>query len=101
MNYEGIFNEIREHCLIGEGANMDAVMAILDRADLPETRAVDFYLGLTDNPAGEERLEWYLFGGSRRQRNYCALFFARRNRWDLVNRAYSEGKIDYRQAYSR
>lgn len=102
MNYTEPFNRIAEHCLVGESSDVDYVLNLLDLdADLPTTRAVDYYLGLISNPRGVDRIEFYLFNGSRIQRNYCTLFFARRNDWDTVNRAYKEGLIDRIQAYSR
>ncbi len=101
MNYTEVFGEIETHCRLGRPEDIDRVMKILDSADLPVTRAVDFYLGFVDSSSGLKQLEHYLFSGSLIQRNYCTLFFARRNDWDLVNRAYREGLIDRIQAYSR
>lgn len=101
MNYSRLFQNIRELCLRGESADIDAVMRTLESADLPTTRAVDRYLGTVVNPSGISRIEHYLFAGSQIQRNYCTLFFARRDEWRLVNRAYAEGLIDWLQAYSR
>ena len=101
MNYTNLFNRIERHCLRGESEDIDGVMAILAAADLPTTRAVDFYLGRVTNAAGVRRIEKFLFEGTQIQRNYCTLFFARRNDWALVNRAYRNGLIDRIQAYSR
>lgn len=86
MNYTALFSRIAEHCHVGESADVDYVLNLLGpEVDLPTTRAVDYYL----------------FIGIRIQRNYCTLFFARRNDWEIVNRAYNEGLIDRIQAYSR
>jgi len=101
VNYVPLFNNIRDAALRGGAEDADWIMEILDGGDLPVTRAVDFYLGRMTNPEGVESLSRYLFEGTRIQRNYCALFFERRNDWDLINRAYGEGRIDYTQAYSR
>lgn len=101
MNYTKRFEMIKELCQRGKEQDIDEVMFILSEADLPETRAVDFYLGKVMKDSGLERLEYYLFNGTQIQRNYCTLFFARRNEWKLINKAYDEGLIDYLQAYSR
>ncbi|MBN2625296.1 MAG: hypothetical protein JXA95_01420 [Spirochaetales bacterium] len=101
MNYENLFSRIREMALRGTVDDVNRIMDILDRGDLPVSRGVDYYLGLLTSEEGIERLTHYLFEGTRIQRNYCALFFERRNDWDLINRAYGEGRIDYLQAYSR
>lgn len=101
MNYTQLFDEIRKFCETGRSVDIDAVMKILVEADLPTTRAVDLFLGHVEQPEGIVRLEYYLFKGSQIQRNYCTLFFARRNNWDLVNKAFRKGLIDHIQAYSR
>jgi DNA-binding MarR family transcriptional regulator len=93
---------MRSLCASGAEGDIDAVLSFLDEeADIPTTKIVDFNLGLVSTPAGIKRIEYHLFHGSRMQRNYCCLFFARRNDWDTVNRAYAAGLVDYRQAYSR
>lgn len=101
MNYTPLFSRIERLCIRGNPKDIDSVMEILQSADLPTTRAVDFYLGHIVNLEGINRLEFYLFNGSQIQRNYTTLFFARRNEWKLINDAYSKGLIDYIQAYSR
>ena len=101
MNYTSIFESIKKKALKGTSDDIDSIMRILETADLPITRAVDFYLGFVINPEGINRLEYFLFSGKQIQRNYCALFFERRNEWKLINRAYRAGCIDAVQAYSR
>lgn len=101
MNYVQAFAMIEHHCLKGSAQDIDAVMKALDSADLPTTRAVDFYLGKVETESGIRRLEHYLFQGTQIQRNYCTLYFARRNEWTLINSAYAAGLIDRIQAYSR
>ncbi len=101
MDYTPQFEMINRHCQLGNPEDIDVVMDILDNADLPTTRAVDLYLGYVTNQPGIRRLEHYLFTGTQIQRNYCTLFFARSNNWDLVNKAYAKGLIDKIQAYSR
>lgn len=101
MDYTALFRKIERFCESGRTMDIDAVMKILANGDLPTTRAVDLFMGRVSRPEGIERVEYYLFNGSRIQRNYSTLFFARRNDWNLVNKAYSNGLIDYIQAYSR
>ncbi|MBI9107780.1 MAG: hypothetical protein JEZ04_13615 [Spirochaetales bacterium] len=101
FNYEKAFLEIKTNCLSGTATGIDAIMDTLSTADLPTTRAVDFFLGLVEHQAGTDRIEYYLFNGTQIQRNYCTLYFARRNDWKPVNKAYKRGLIDAIQAYSR
>jgi DNA-binding MarR family transcriptional regulator len=94
--------EIRKLCRRGSAADIDRLMSFLDeRTDLPTTKIIDYHLGTVDNVEGFRRIEHYLFNGTQMQRNYCTLFFARRNEWRIVNRAYDMGLIDHVQAYSR
>lgn len=100
--YKEKFERIRDLCLSGGASEVREVLEMLNEdVDLPTTRAVDFYLGTVDNPEGLGILESYLFEGTQIQRNYCTLFFARRDDWHLVNRAYDLGLVDALQAYSR
>ena len=101
MNYTKLFNSIKTRASQGTVSDIDFIMMTLDNADLPTTRAVDFYLGFVTNREGINRLTHYLFSGTQIQRNYCALFFERKNEWGLINKAYEEGCIDAIQAYSR
>lgn len=102
MIYKDLFDDIRGKCLSGGEKEIRSVLSLLDsRVDLPTTRAVDFYLGQVRNPEGLKVIEELLFEGTQIQRNYCTLFFARRNEWNLVNRAYEMGLVDALQAYSR
>ena len=68
---------------------------------LSVTKLVDYALGLVESDAGIARAEYYLFNGTQIQRNYCALFFNRRDDWPIVKRAYEQGLIDEIQAYAR
>lgn len=93
---------IRSLCKRGRREDIDAVLAFLDEnTDLPTTKFVDYYLSTVTNPEGIHRIEHYLFKGTQIQRNYCTLYFARKNEWTLVNKAYRMGLVDYAQAYSR
>lgn len=102
MHSTWLVNHIRDLCERGGPDDVDAVVGMLDSAaDLPTTKVIDFYLGQIANPGGVARVEHHLFNGTQMQRNYCVLFFARRNEWEVVNRAYGEGLVDWMQAYSR
>lgn len=100
-DYTDLFNSLKEKAIEGKSSSIDYIMSVLSEADLPTTRAVDFYLGFVKSVEGIERIEHYLFSGSLRQRNYSALFFARNDEWAIINRAYVSGCIDAKQAYSR
>ncbi len=95
-------DEIRGLCRRGSPEDVDRVMGYLDgNADLPTTKIIDYYLGTVDSPEGMRRIEHFLFQGTQIQRNYCTLYFARRDEWPLVRKAYEMGLIDYRQAFSK
>lgn len=95
-------SEIRKLCRRGSAGDIDRLMSFLDEnTDLPTTKIIDYHLGTVDNVEGFRRIEYYLFSGTQMQRNYCTLFFARRNEWRIVNRAFEMGLIDSIQAYSR
>jgi DNA-binding MarR family transcriptional regulator len=94
--------EIRFLCTKGSSEDIDQVLTILNEgADIPTTKLVDYYLGTVDNLEGIRRIEYYLFNGSQIQRNFCTLYFARKNEWSIVNKAFKMGLIDSVQAYSR
>ena len=102
MNYSTLFPLLKQACLTGTGESLDYLFSHLhDGTDLPTTRAIDFFLGLVETEEGYQRIEWYLFNGTQIQRNYCTLYFARRNDWKIVRRAYDAGLIDRIQAWSR
>ena len=47
-DYPEVFNRIKENCLKATPEGIDRVMYELNRAELPITRAVDFYLGTVE-----------------------------------------------------
>jgi hypothetical protein len=86
IDYQAVSERLRTLCLNASGTDVDEVFAMLnDTTDLPTTKAIDFHLGAVDTPDGVARVEHYLFHGTQMQRNYCTLFFARRNDWELIN----------------
>ena len=68
---------------------------------LAESKFIDFALGHIDNEEGIKIMEGYLFHGTQIQRNYCALYFGRRGEYLIIRKAYDEGLIDAKQAFSR
>ena len=101
LNYSEISKSVKKKALRGNPSDIESIMSLLEEADLPTTKIIDFHLSKVINTRGIEEIAHFLFHGSQIQRNYCTLFFARRNEWDLVNKAYQEGLIDWKQAYSR
>ncbi len=86
----------------GTREDVDQIMSYLtNSSSLSMTRFVDYALSLVKTKEGIERLEYYLFNGTLIQRNYSSLFFNRRSDYDVVIRAYREGRIDEIQAYAR
>jgi len=86
----------------GTEASIDEIMKSLNkRMTLAESKFIDFALGQIDTDEGVKTLEYYLFHGTQIQRNYCALYFGRRDEYLLLRKAYEEGLIDAKQAFSR
>jgi hypothetical protein len=86
----------------GTDASIGEIMKHLD-ADmtLAESKFIDFALGHVESEEGFKVMEHYLFHGTQIQRNYCTLYFGRRGEYLIVRKAYDEGLIDYKQAFSR
>lgn len=86
----------------GSDSDVDYIMNHLTKnSSLAMTRYVDYALSKVENSKGILRLEYYLFYGTLIQRNYSSLFFNRRQDYDIVKRAYKEGRIDEIQAFAR
>ncbi len=86
----------------GKGNDIDQIMKCLSKEiTIAESKFIDFSLSFVSNEIGIRRLEFYLFNGSLIQRNYCALYFNRSERYEIVCEAYNQGLIDYKQAFSR
>lgn len=100
--FSGSLGELIERAEHGSAPDVDYIMSHLTSdSSLAMTRYVDYALSLVENPEGIKRLEHYLFNGTLIQRNYSSLFFNRRLDYDLVERAYKEGRIDEIQAFAR
>lgn len=74
---------------------------INEEMTIAESKLIDFALGFVDTPDGIKVLEDYLFHGNQIQRNYCALYFNRREDFKIVREAYDQGLIDIKQVFSR
>lgn len=86
----------------GTKVAVDSIMADLTmEMSVAESKIIDFALGQVNTDEGFIVMERYLFGGTQVQRNYCALYFARRGEYLIVRSAYDMGKIDGIQAFSR
>jgi hypothetical protein len=86
----------------GENEDIDFIMFNLNsNSDLAMTRYADFALSLVNNPAGFNRIVYYLFSGTPIQRNYASLYLNRLGEWEYVKQAYENGLIDEIQAFAR
>lgn len=86
----------------GTRASVDEIMAHLNMGmSIAESKIIDFALGNVDSEEGRQAMEHYLFHGTQIQRNYCTLYFIRREEYRLVRQAYELGLIDYLQAFTR
>lgn len=102
FKFTGKLGELIERAEQGNESDIDYIMTHLtNESSLAMTRYVDYALSLVENADGVKRLEFYLFQGSLIQRNYASLFFNRRLDYELVERAFKEGKIDKIQAFAR
>ena len=86
----------------GTKASIGEIMKHLNRRmTLAESKFIDFALGHVDGDEGLKTMEHYLFHGTQIQRNYCALYFGRRGEYQIIRKAYDQGLIDAKQAFSR
>ena len=86
----------------GTAASVGGIISCLHpQMSLAESKCIDYALSHVESAEGVAAMEQTLFHGTQIQRNYCALFFARRGDYDVVRRAYDRGLIDARQAFSR
>jgi hypothetical protein len=87
---------------VGTKASVDEIMTHLNMdMSIAESKIIDFALGQVNSDEGFIVMERYLFDGTQVQRNYCALYFARRGEYLIVRSAYDMGLIDAVQAFSR
>lgn len=101
-DFTGKVKELIDRATRGNAADVDYILNHLTPdATFSTTRFVDYALGLVESETGVARIEHFLFNGTQMQRNYCALFFNRRDDWQVVKQAYEAGLIDEIQAYAR
>lgn len=100
--FTGKLGELIEKAENGSEFDVDYIMSHLSKdSSLAMTRYVDYALSLVENQNGIKRMEHYLFNGTLIQRNYSSLFFNRRLDYEIVKRAFKEGRIDEIQAFAR
>ena len=86
----------------GTKKSVRAIMEKLNRnMTIAESKFIDYALGLVDTEEGINEMERFLFHGTQIQRNYCALYFGRKDEYLLIRKAYDLGLIDEKQAFSR
>jgi hypothetical protein len=100
--FTGKLGELIEKAEHGSELDVDYIMSHLTNdSSLAMTRFVDYAFSHIENPDGIKCLEHYLFNGTQIQRNYSSLFFNRRLDYNIVLRAFKEGRIDEIQAFAR
>lgn len=86
----------------GTKASIGEIMRHLNKnMTIAESKFIDFALGHIESSEGIAVMEHYLFHGTQIQRNYSTLYFARRGEYLLIRKAYDQGLIDAKQAFSR
>ncbi len=86
----------------GTAGAVDFLMeALATQDDIATTRLVDYALSRVETVEGFDRLHYYLFNGTQRQRNYAALYFKRLDEFGLLLEAMAQGKVDSLQVLNR
>lgn len=82
--------------------SIDEIMKHLnERMTIAESKFIDFALGHVEIEEGFKVMEHYLFNGTQIQQNYSTLYFGKRGEYLIIRKAYDEGLIDAKQAFSR
>lgn len=94
--------ELEKRARSGRSTDVDFLMGNLE-ATKPFIlcKKIDYALGLVTSAEGRTRIKYFLFNGSRIQRNYAALYFKRLGASGIIDEAVRRGCIDEIQAYSR
>ncbi len=101
-NFSGFLGLLVARAVSGKATDIDFLMSFLnDGTDFATSRYVDFALSMVKSVEGLERIKYFLFRGTRIQRNYASLFLNRSGDYDPVIEAYKRGLIDYIQAFAR
>ena len=102
MKFSGKVKELIDRANSGNVEDVDFILNHLTPdVTFSTSRFVDYALSFVTSDSGIQQIEYYLYNGTQIQRNYCALFFNRRDDWIIVKKAYEEGLIDEIQAYAR
>ncbi len=102
MKQQMLFKRLRSWGEMGRIKDVDRIMQVLlVYEDMVTLKSADFALDLVRTQAGKQQIQYYLFNGRPRQRNYAALWCKRRNKMGFVDRAFELGLIDERQAYAK
>jgi hypothetical protein len=95
------FDDLHRRGVRGTAEDVDVLMAVLDAGDIAMSKSVDAALSDVRSTQGLQRMEFYLFNGSKQQRNFAALFFRRRGNMTILLKALQAGAIDRVQALAR
>lgn len=104
LNYKnnGIIDRYIKLAETGTKKSVDTIMEDLNPdMTIAYSKFIDYALRYVVSCEGTDRMKHYLFNGTQIQRNYCALYFGRKEEWPLVRKAYEMGLVDGRQAFSR
>lgn len=102
MKFSGKVKELIDRANSGNVEDVDFILNHLTPdVTFSTSRFVDYALSFVISDSGIQQIEYYLYNGTQIQRNYCALFFNRRDDWIIVKKAYEDGLIDEIQAYAR
>jgi len=86
----------------GTKISIDKIMGDLNKEmTLAESKFIDFALSHVETKEGVDAMTYYLFNGTKIQRNYCALYFGRKGEYLLIREAFDKGLLDAKQAFSR
>lgn len=98
----GRFDQFVSIGATGTAAAVDFLMnALATQDDIATTRLVDYALSLVETNEGAAGLQYYLFNGTQRQRNYAALYFKRLDEYGLLMEALAQGKVDSLQILNK
>lgn len=98
----GRFDEFVSMGQSGKTSDVDYLMSTLEEQyDIANFKLVDYALGLVRTKIGTDRIKYYLFSGTKIQRNYAALYFKRAGEKGILIEAMNLGCIDRVQALSK
>lgn len=94
--------ELEKIARSGRVSDIDFLMENLDMGQsFLQCKLIDYALGCVVSEEGRGRIKYFLFNGSRIQRNYAALYFKRLGMLPVIEEAVRHGCIDEIQAYAR